>query len=212
MWVDNATDQTWQQLADKFNAESGHGMVQLQVVPAAQYLDKLQTALSSGNGPDAARMKDEWIGQFVKAGVLAPLSKKIDAWSGKSSVISSSWDAGKVPGKTAKGNLRSYVGALAITNKRVLGTLSTVPKKAGRAVDHPWHADAGSMVTATLDGSGLTLDVSDLSVVDPAFAGGLSLHYKSALADDVLVRLPQRSFAFDVPPKFVYSAVGVPHG
>lgn len=100
LWVDNATDQTWQQLADQFNAESGHGKVQLQVVPAAQYLDKLQTALSSGNGPDAARMKDEWIGQFVKAGVLAPLSKKIDAWSGKSSVISSSWDAGKVPGKS----------------------------------------------------------------------------------------------------------------
>lgn len=120
--------------------------------------------------------------------------------------------SGKVPGKTAKGNLRSYVGALAITNQRVLGTLSTVPKKAGRAVDHPWHAAAGSMVTATLDGSGLTLDVPDLSVVDPAFAGGLSLHYKSALADEVLLRLPQRSFAFDVPPKFVYSAVGVPHG
>ena len=98
LWVDNATDQTWQKLADEFNAESGHGKVQLQIVPAAQYLDKLQTALSSGNGPDAARMKDEWIGQFVKAGVLAPLSSRIDAWSGKSTVISSGWDAGKVPG------------------------------------------------------------------------------------------------------------------
>ena len=118
--------------------------------------------------------------------------------------------SGNVPGKTAKGNIRSYVGALAITNHRVLGTLSTVPKKAGRAVDHPWHADTGSMVAASFDASGLLLDVPDISVVDPKFAGSLSLHYKSALPNGVLTSLPERSFTFDVPPKFVYSAVGVP--
>lgn len=117
--------------------------------------------------------------------------------------------SGNVPGKVAKGNLRGYVGALAITNHRVLGTLSTVPKKAGRAVDHPWHADAGSMVEASFDASGLLLDVPNLSVVDPKFSGSLSLHYKSALPDEVLASLPQRSFTFDVPPKFVYSACGV---
>lgn len=98
LWQDNATDTTWQQLADEFNAQSGHGKVKLQVVPAAQYLDKLSTALSSGNGPDAARMKDSWIGQFVEAGVLAPLSKRIDSWKDKSEVESSAWNAGKVPG------------------------------------------------------------------------------------------------------------------
>lgn len=119
---------------------------------------------------------------------------------------------GKVPGKTAKGNIRSYVGALAITNQRVLGTMSSVPKKAGRAVDHRWHADVGSMVAATLDTSGLLLDVADISVVDPKFSGSLSLHYKSALPEEVLFRLPQRSFAFDVPPKFVNSVLGIPFG
>jgi hypothetical protein len=118
--------------------------------------------------------------------------------------------SGKVPGKTAKGNFRSYVGALALTDQRVLGTLSTVPKKAGRAVDHKWRDDAGSMVEGTFDETGLTLDLPDISVVDPQFAGSLSLHFKSALSDDVLARLPERTFAFDVPPKFVYSACGVP--
>ncbi|MGN6760227.1 MAG: ABC transporter substrate-binding protein [Leifsonia sp.] len=98
LWQDNATDTTWQQLADEFNAQGGHGKVTLQVVPAAQYLDKLSTAISSGNGPDAARMKDSWIGQFVDAGVLASLNDRIDAWKGKSSVEPSAWDAGKVPG------------------------------------------------------------------------------------------------------------------
>ena len=54
--------------------------------------------------------------------------------------------SGKVPGKTAKGNIRSYVGALALTNRRVLGTLSSVPKKAGRAVDHERRAGSGPLV------------------------------------------------------------------
>ena len=100
LWVDNATDPTWQQLADEFNSQGGHGKVKLQIVPAAQYLDKLQTALSSGTGPDAARMKDEWMGTFVQSGVLAPLSQRIDAWSGKSTVLDSAWNAGKVPGNS----------------------------------------------------------------------------------------------------------------
>jgi hypothetical protein len=99
--------------------------------------------------------------------------------------------SGKVPGKVAKGNFSSYVGALALTNQRVLATLSSVPKKAGRSVDHEWSAPDSSMVTATLDGSGL-------------------LHYKAPLSPEVLADLPQRTFAFDVPPKFVYSVCGVP--
>jgi hypothetical protein len=119
--------------------------------------------------------------------------------------------SGKVPGKTAKGNIRSYVGALALTRVRVLGTLSAVPKKAGRAVDHQWNHASGSMVHASIDSSGLTLDIADLSVVDPSFGGSLSLHHKTPLTDDVLAQVPQRTFSFDVPPKFVYLACGVPH-
>lgn len=118
--------------------------------------------------------------------------------------------SGKVPGMTAKGKISSYVGALALTNQRVLATLSSVPKKAGRAVDYPWNTASGTMVQATFDDSGLTLDVPDLSIVDPTFSGSASLHYKTTLSDEVLLQLPQRSFSFDVPPKFVYSIVGVP--
>ena len=120
--------------------------------------------------------------------------------------------SGRIPGKVAKSNIRSYVGALALTNQRVLGTLSTIPKKAGRAVDHRWTDAAGSMVTATLDDDGLTLDIPDISVVEPSFTGSLSLHFKTPLSQEVLMCLPQRSFTFDVPPKFVYSACGVPRG
>jgi hypothetical protein len=119
--------------------------------------------------------------------------------------------SGKLPGKTAKESISGYVGSLALTSQRVLGTLCSVPKKASRCVDHQWNAAGGSMVRATLDDSGLTLRVPDLSVVDPSFAGSVSLHYKSPLSAALLMRLPELSFAFDVPPKFVYSIVGVPH-
>jgi len=118
--------------------------------------------------------------------------------------------SGKVPGKVAKGNISSYVGAVALTSQRVLGTLSTVPKKAGRSVDHEWNAPPGTMVHGTLDESGLTLSGSDLSVIDPSFAGSVSLHYKTPLPAEVLAALPEREFTFDVPPKFVYSVCGVP--
>lgn len=118
--------------------------------------------------------------------------------------------AGKVPGKVAKGNLSSYVGALALTRRRVLGTLSSVPNKATRTVDHEWNAPGGSMITATLDESGLTLSGADLSDIDPTFAGSVSLHYKTPLPAEVLAQLPEREFTFDVPPKFVYSVCGVP--
>ncbi|KQY08355.1 hypothetical protein ASD37_10675 [Mycobacterium sp. Root135] len=118
--------------------------------------------------------------------------------------------SGKVPGKVAKGNISSYVGAVALTRRRVLGTLSSVPNKAGRTVDHEWNAPGGSMVEATLDESGLTLSGSDLSVIDPSFAGSVSLHYKTPLPAEVLAALPEREFTFDVPPKFVYSVCGVP--
>ena len=42
------------------------------------------------------------------------------------------------------------------------------------------------------------------------FSGSLKLHYKEPLPADLLTRIPQRTFIFDVPAKFVYSVCGVP--
>ncbi len=60
--------------------------------------------------------------------------------------------------------------------------------------------------------SGLLLEIADLSQVDPEFSGHLSLTYKAELPPDVLARVPSRTLAFDVPPKFVYSVLGIPRG
>jgi hypothetical protein len=117
---------------------------------------------------------------------------------------------GKVPGMRSTGSVASYVGSLVLTNQRVLGTLSSVPKLAGRTIDQRWDAPQAGSVKAELSATGLTLDV-DVAQVDPRFTGQLSLHYKDAIPQDVLMRLPRRSLAFDVPPEYVFRAVGVPY-
>ena len=117
---------------------------------------------------------------------------------------------GRVPGMRSAGSISSYVGSLVLTNQRVLGTLSSVPKLAGRTIDQRWDAPQTGTVTAELSETGLMLDVN-VAAVDPRCAGHLSLHYKDALPEDVLMRLPRRSLAFDVPPEYVFRAVGVPY-
>src|SRR6201991_295492 len=55
---------------------------------------------------------------------------------------------GSVPGFVSKGSIRSYAGALVLTSQRVLGTLSTVPKLAGRAIDQRWDGPQDGPVKA----------------------------------------------------------------
>ena len=119
---------------------------------------------------------------------------------------------GQVPGRKSVGLVRGYAGALALTNQRVLGTVSVIPGKGGRAIDQPWNAPQTGTVQGTLSESGLVLEIADLSQVDPQFSGQLSLTYKAELSPEVLARVPSRTLAFDVPPKFVYSVLGIPRG
>ncbi len=118
--------------------------------------------------------------------------------------------SGSVPGFVAKGNIRSYAGALVLTSQRVLGTLSTVPKRAGRAVDQRWDAPLDGPVKAEFSANGLALQV-DVGRVDPAFSGQLSLTYKTRIPESVLTTtLPCKSLEFGVPREWVLRAVGVP--
>ena len=97
-----------------------------------------------------------------------------------------------------------------LTNQRVLATLSSVPKLAGRTIDQRWDAPQAGAVKAELSATGLVLDVN-VAEVDERCKGHLSLHYKDPLPEDILMRIPRRSLAFDVPPEYVFRAVGVPY-
>lgn len=118
--------------------------------------------------------------------------------------------SGKIPGRRANANVTSYVGSLALTNQRVLGTLSTVPKLAGRTIDQRWDAAQSGTVTAMLSETGMQIDV-DIPAIDSRFSGQLSMHYKVTIPEDVLVGLPRRTLSFDAPPEYVFRAVGVPY-
>jgi hypothetical protein len=118
--------------------------------------------------------------------------------------------SGSIPGKRALASVSSYGGSLVLTDRRVLGTLSTVPRLAGRTIDQEWDAPQSGAVTAELSPAGLHLDV-DITKVDARCKGSLSLHYKVAIADDIVARLPRRSLAYDVTPEWVFRAVGVPY-
>lgn len=117
---------------------------------------------------------------------------------------------GTVPGLRSGGSIASYVGSLVVTNERVLATLSSVPKLAGRTIDLRFDAPQTGAVKAELSETGLTLDV-DVAAVDPRCSGELSLHYKEDIPPDLLAQLPRTSLAFDAPPEFVFRAVGVPY-
>jgi hypothetical protein len=119
---------------------------------------------------------------------------------------------GHIPGRRSVGLVRGYGGALVLTNQRVLGTVSVLPGKGGRAIDQSWSAVQSGTVQGTLSESGLVLDIPDLARVDPEFSGHLSLTYKAELSPDILALVPTRTLAFDVPPKFVYSVLGIPRG
>ena len=118
--------------------------------------------------------------------------------------------SGKLPGLVVKGNnTRSYSGALAITKKRILGTLSVIPKLAGRAIDHEWTATGSGPLKVTIDERGVLMEV-DLADVDPDWSGHLSLHYELTFSAEELTELPARAFSLSAAHEWVLKLAGVP--
>lgn len=116
--------------------------------------------------------------------------------------------SGAIPGLRSAHSVASYVGSLVFTSQRVLATLSSLPKLAGPTVNVRWDATQSGTAMARISPTGLQVDV-DVDEVDPSFSGHLSLHYKVAVPGDVLGGLPRRSLSFDMPPEYVFRAVGV---
>ena len=116
--------------------------------------------------------------------------------------------SGVIPGTRVPHSVASYAGSLVFTSQRVLATLSMLPRLAGPTVDVRWDAAQTGAATAVISSTGLQVDL-DVAEVDPKCSGDLSLHYKTAIPADVLSGLPLQSLAFDVPPEYVYRAVGV---
>lgn len=123
--------------------------------------------------------------------------------------------SGVIPGVRLLHSVASYSGSLAFTSERVLATLSMLPRLAGPTVNVRWDAPQTGAAKVEISATGLQVDVdldAGLAGVDECyenFSGELSLHYKAAIPADVLSDLPRRSLAFDMPPEYVFRAVGV---
>ena len=116
--------------------------------------------------------------------------------------------SGTIPSVRLPHSVASYTGSLVFSRQRVLATLSMLPRLAGPTVNVRWDAVQSGAAKVEISSSGLQLEV-DVAQVDPKFSGELSLHYKVAIPADVLSGLPRRSLAFDMPPEYVFRAVGV---
>ncbi|BBZ49859.1 hypothetical protein H7H82_12570 [Mycobacterium heidelbergense] len=116
--------------------------------------------------------------------------------------------SGVIPGVRLPHSVASYSGSLAFTSERALATLSMLPRLAGPTVNVRWDAPRTGAAKVEISSTGLQVGV-DVAHVDKAFSGELSLHYKATIPADVLGRLPRRSLAFDMPPEYVFRAVGV---
>ncbi|MFV0429019.1 MAG: ABC transporter substrate-binding protein [Arachnia sp.] len=98
LWQDDATDSTWTDLAEAFNTSQDAVSVTLETIPLDQYQNKLTTAAMNNTGPDAARCKDWWLGQFAPEGATADLTDFVEGWSGKDDVVEGLWATGQLPG------------------------------------------------------------------------------------------------------------------
>ncbi len=120
--------------------------------------------------------------------------------------------SGAIPGVRLLHSVASYSGSLAFTTERVLATVSMLPKLAGPTVNVRWDAAHTGAAKVEISTTGLQVCVdldAGLARVDEKFTGELSLHYKAAIPADVLAGLPRRSLSFDMPPEYVFRAVGV---
>jgi hypothetical protein len=116
--------------------------------------------------------------------------------------------SGTIPGVRTPHSVASYTGSLVFTSQRVLATLSMLPRLAGPTVNVRWNAPQTGAAQVEILSTGLQVSL-DVAQVDEKFSGELSLHYKVAIPDDVLDGVPRRSLAFDMPPEYVFRAVGV---
>lgn len=116
--------------------------------------------------------------------------------------------SGTIPGVRSPHSVASYTGSLVFTSERALATLSMLPRLAGPTVNVRWNAPQTGAAQVEISSTGLQVSL-DVARVDQKFSGELSLHYKVAIPDDVLSALPRRSLAFDMPPEYVFRAVGV---
>jgi hypothetical protein len=110
--------------------------------------------------------------------------------------------SGKVPGLVSSGSKTLFFGGFVVTDQQVIGTLGSQ-----EVIDVSFASVGDGPVTVTLEADGLHVDW-DLDRLHPACRGSMRLHYKQAIPDEVLARVPRRKLSFSVDPANVVRFAG----
>jgi len=90
-WQDDTSDTTIQDLADKFEEETGVVVNIMDDVAQPDFFDGLVNGVAAGNAPDATHLNTNMLGQLIEAGVLEDLTDEIAAWDGAAEVTDTLW-------------------------------------------------------------------------------------------------------------------------
>ncbi|WP_270886064.1 ABC transporter substrate-binding protein [Pedococcus sp. 5OH_020] len=90
-WKDDTTDQTMNQLAAKFEAQTGIKVKIDDSVAQPKFYDKLVNAVAAGNAPDATQLDTNMMGKLINSHVLADLTSETKSWKGYDSVLPTMW-------------------------------------------------------------------------------------------------------------------------
>lgn len=90
-WQDDTTDTTIQDLADKFEEETGIVVNIMDDIAQPDFFDSLVNGVAAGNAPDATHLNTNMLGQLIDAGVLEDLNDEIAAWDGASEITETLW-------------------------------------------------------------------------------------------------------------------------
>ena len=90
-WKDDTTDQTMNQLATKFQEQTGITVKIDDSVAQPKFYDKLVNAVAAGNAPDATQLDTNMMGTLISNHVLDDLTSDLKAWKGYDTVLPTMW-------------------------------------------------------------------------------------------------------------------------
>lgn len=90
-WKDDTTDQTMNELAAKFEQQTGAKVKIDDSVAQPKFYDKLVNAVAAGNAPDATQLDTNMMGNLINSRVLEDITSKTKAWKGYDSVLPTMW-------------------------------------------------------------------------------------------------------------------------
>ncbi len=94
-WLDDPSQNTTQELINKFNATHPGVHVVGRLIPSSNFQQTLINAAASGSLPDTSRFHDWWVGQFATNKLLAPLDSYRQHWAFNKDIAQRYWNTGK---------------------------------------------------------------------------------------------------------------------